>query len=434
MKPLHRKIIFLLFSAVFLIAAPLIVLYTAGYRYNFQYGRVQKTGILVISSSPRWAQIILNGKMEKKATPARVEKLSAGDYEITLKKTGYHDWRKKLPVHENSTTFAEEVILWKNQTPVKISGLQIQDWLQSPNREKTAMLTAENELISFDPAKEEFTSLTELNPQAEISLLSWSNTGKKILLSSVLDKQKQFSVFDLNAFKDKLKKIPSTGYTKMKWDLKNDNLLYGLNAKGVWEYDLFTNQTKLMSAPVDDFVINGKYIYFLQKQAVVRQTLNNPSEKLILSKKIDCRSCSFINKKNSKLILLDPLNQNLFFLDPENKEKTISAKAKSIYWLKDDVLLFYNDFEMWIFDLNEKKPELVTRLGSSISTALWHPLARHLIFASNGKIRIIELDNRELRFFTTLAETENLTRISLDSKGKNLFFLQKDGVFKLNIR
>ncbi|MEK7168065.1 MAG: PEGA domain-containing protein [Patescibacteria group bacterium] len=427
MKPLHRKVIFIAFVVIFLVTAPLVVLYTAGYRYNFRYGRVQKTGILVISSSPRRAQIAINGKIEKKTTPARIEKILAGDYEIILVKDGYHNWQKKLPVFDNSTTFAEDVILWKNLALEKISDGQIMDWLESPDQEKIAWLDGENKLVIFNTDDGKSETASEFDPKAEVKILAWSNTSKKLLVRS----DNRFLVLDSGAAK--LKEIPS-GYAKMKWDIKNDNLLYGSNAKGVWQYDLFNGRVKLMSAAVDDFLLNGKYIYFLQKRVVVRQTLSNPSEKLTLANDFSCVSCSFVDKKTSKLMLLDSASQNLFFLDPENKDKAVSAKAKDVFWLSDNSLLFYNDFELWIFDLNKKEPELVTRLGSPINSALWHPLGRHLIFASDNKIQIIELDNREMRSFTTLASTDGLTRLSLDSKGKNLFLAQKDGVFKLNIR
>ena len=52
-----RRTIYILFIVIFLIAAPLVVLYSEGYRYNLKRGKIQKTGILIISSLPKKADI-----------------------------------------------------------------------------------------------------------------------------------------------------------------------------------------------------------------------------------------------------------------------------------------------------------------------------------------------------------------------------------------
>ncbi|MFH0780181.1 MAG: hypothetical protein V1928_05025, partial [Parcubacteria group bacterium] len=47
---------------LFLVAAPILILYTAGYRYNFKKNQVQKTGALVISTAPSGAEVTLNNE------------------------------------------------------------------------------------------------------------------------------------------------------------------------------------------------------------------------------------------------------------------------------------------------------------------------------------------------------------------------------------
>jgi len=54
----HRRYIFLLFLLSFFILAPLIVLYTAGYRYNITTGTVLRTGILSAASTPKGAAVL----------------------------------------------------------------------------------------------------------------------------------------------------------------------------------------------------------------------------------------------------------------------------------------------------------------------------------------------------------------------------------------
>ena len=65
MNLICRRIVYLIFVSAFFIVTPLILMYTQGYRYNFAKSRVQKTGILIISSLPKKAEIYLNGKLLK---------------------------------------------------------------------------------------------------------------------------------------------------------------------------------------------------------------------------------------------------------------------------------------------------------------------------------------------------------------------------------
>ena len=146
-----RRTIYILFIVIFLIAAPLVVLYSEGYRYNLKRGKIQKTGILIISSLPKKADIYLNGKVViGDQTPARLEKLLPADYEIKIAKEGYYDWTKKLQIFENSTTFAEEVILWKNNWPTQLASYDIIDWLASPDNQKSVFLTQNRKIMALD--------------------------------------------------------------------------------------------------------------------------------------------------------------------------------------------------------------------------------------------------------------------------------------------
>ena len=148
-----RRAVYVFFIIVFLIVTPLIVLYSQGYRYNFKRGKVQKTGILIISSIPKSADIYLNNQLvTQDQTPARLEKLLPADYEIKLAKEGYHNWTKKLQLNENSTTFAEDVILWKNNWPIQLAPNNIIEWLASPDWQKAVFITPDRKIMALDLA------------------------------------------------------------------------------------------------------------------------------------------------------------------------------------------------------------------------------------------------------------------------------------------
>ena len=53
-----RTLIFWLFTVLFLITAPLVVMYTFGFRYNAATRQIVRTGVLSITTIPRNADMI----------------------------------------------------------------------------------------------------------------------------------------------------------------------------------------------------------------------------------------------------------------------------------------------------------------------------------------------------------------------------------------
>lgn len=418
---LWRRIVYILFAAVFLIITPTIILYTQGYRYNFKRGRIQKTGILIASSIPKRADIYLNGKLiEGDQTPVRVERLLPADYEIKLSKDGYHDWSKRLQILENSTTFAEDVILWKSNTPVEIGNYTIISSLNSRDNKKNAFITKDREVMFFDLDSGGLNRLHQIEQYENPQIISWSNTNKKILVKSASN----FLALNTESGGIDLVTIDSN-YELIKWDLENDNIVYGLNDNGVWRIDLFTRKEELIfDTYVSDFLIKDDTFYTLRGDDIYKQVLYDSKNPEILDS-IKCDDCRFVNRDFSKLILLDETKQNIYIVDPNKKDKTIKREAKGISWLDDDTLLFYNDWEIWIYHKNKPEPEIITRIGSGIKEALWHTEGRHIIFISDNKIKIIELDNRELRNMIELWPGNEIDNLVIDSKGRNLYFSNK---------
>ncbi len=109
------------FIALFLITTPLVIIYTAGYRWNEKKFRLEKVGIIYLRSKPSGADIFLNGELRDENTPARLRNLLPDTYEVKVAKLGYAPWFKRLPVESAKATFAEGVILWKNAQPEKLN-------------------------------------------------------------------------------------------------------------------------------------------------------------------------------------------------------------------------------------------------------------------------------------------------------------------------
>ncbi len=100
-----RNVIFVLFFFIFLVGAPLTVLYTAGYRLNFTTFRIQQTGVIALSSTPRGATVLVNGIDTGAKTPYVIQRLSPGSYTVQLSKDGYRSWEQRVDVSSGATTY-----------------------------------------------------------------------------------------------------------------------------------------------------------------------------------------------------------------------------------------------------------------------------------------------------------------------------------------
>ena len=100
MKKKNRLILLAFCIVLFLLVAPLILLYSQGYRFDFDKNKVVKTGGIFINISNTSAEIYINEKFVKKtgffANTALIENLLPKKYNIEVKKAGFQNMAKKL--------------------------------------------------------------------------------------------------------------------------------------------------------------------------------------------------------------------------------------------------------------------------------------------------------------------------------------------------
>lgn len=166
-----RKALFFLFVGIFLVSAPLVVLYTAGYRFNRTNNTVLQTGTLSLASSPRGAEVFVHGENIHDATPAVLQRLSTGTRTVRLEKEGYHAWERTVNVQSGSTTYVTAP-LFLNESPVLLAQGGV-DW----ERAQTAHAPQSTELPDD-------ILLTSTSSGVEVSRTSLGSTTLLTLLSA----------------------------------------------------------------------------------------------------------------------------------------------------------------------------------------------------------------------------------------------------------
>lgn len=379
-----RRIIYLTFIVLFIVITPLIILYTSGYRYNFKKNKIQKTGILILKSKPKEATIFLNDKIRKEKTPAKISNLLPDDYLVKIEKENFHPWQKKLTIKSKLTTFAENIILFKKSLPTEIKIDQIISLSLSPDKKKIAYIVdqkfgKEVRILTLEDRKERLIYRT--SNKNKINFLEWDSQSKKILMSLELKNIKNYLVLDTENFEN--------------IEIYNNLKDFYFQFKNLEE-----KKQPLLAAFTDYTLIDG------------------PNEFITL-----------INKENQSLLILDSRNGEIIF----------KTEAHGAAWFDDQQkLLYFNDFELWIYDLTLDKRELITRYSQKILDAKWYLNDNYILLLLENILKAIELDPRDERNITDLVTMDKIYEFELNKKEEKIYLLgkigEKNGIYELELK
>ncbi|MFA5022225.1 MAG: PEGA domain-containing protein [Patescibacteria group bacterium] len=455
----YRRILYSSFIALFLIITPIVTFYAAGYRYNLKKHRIEKTGILYLDSKPRGAQIFINGKYQNK-TPARFPYLLPDIYQVEVKKEGYHSWQKNLEIKSNLTTFGKDIVLFKNNLPINIIQGDINIFVISPSQDKIIYSIIKDnleELRLFNLNNKTDFLIKDFNKQKndELEFISWSLNPNKILVKNQTAQFNKYLVVDIDTLKIKeLFDITRLNFDKVAWDSVNENYLYGLSKKILYQIDLANNSAKqILPNEIQDFETRGNDIYYIntiKNESYLNKFYLTPPAQIVDQvekiKLIAGAKFSLQNSPANYVILLDKNSNDLFiintkvFIDGDiNKNIVLQDKAQKIIWSLDNKnLLYYTDLEIRIFNLDTQQKSLVTRYGSVINQAAWYPTNKYLVYQVENAIRIIETSSQEPRNDLKIAELQKITSFIIDNAGKNIYFVGQagalQGIYQLEIQ
>ena len=119
-RPMRRLFMVMLW-VIFCVASPAVILYTAGYRYDFVRKQIKQTGVLSVDVLPLDAIVTLNNIQIDKKIPIRLGNRAPGTYSLKIERAGYKTWEKDIVIESNNTTYIKGVTLIKDTLPIRIS-------------------------------------------------------------------------------------------------------------------------------------------------------------------------------------------------------------------------------------------------------------------------------------------------------------------------
>ncbi len=436
MSKIYRRFLFWGFLLLFLIAAPTAILYSYGYRFDRYRGIFVHSGSVTVKSTPTQVDIFLNGKIQKKKNlniinnSLTINGLRPGTYSLRLSADGRWDWEKTIAVHSGiSTEFWNVFLAQKNPKVEKLETGRVERYFLSPFGKKvvfTQVTDNQFELWTVDieegkPAQI-FSGDNLIFPEDDLENIEWNFEEELIIVPLIKDGRKDYLILEIDNpdgafFASEI--LPSKKLNRARWSPKEKEVFYLLaeqesgNRNELYKVDLRSRLAKVILDDVVTYDLSSNSIYILRGNKIIYETdLNGEGN---IQTVFSPLTLSEIDT-NSRLIVYDADRQALITQDGElfihnrGKEDTIkklSDNVNSVQFSDDGKkLLFWNDYEISVVFLREWKVQpqreenevqQIIRLSSPIENALWYEDYEHIFFATQGIIKLIELDPRDGR-------------------------------------
>lgn len=438
-----RDFLFIAFVILFIILTIIISLYAAGYKLNTKwpprFGQlVQKTGMLLLDSSPKGADIIINGEEKKQSwlidigrrnvtTPTKIKNLIAGEYTIRLEKEGYWPLEKKVKIESSQTSFMEDAILFKRSTPLNLALCAPQDLSLSPDK-KNIILSKDGQVINLKNSSTSTLAVTAGNN------IQWSKNSDQVLFGDkLINIDNNSSGYDLSV-------IGKTA-TNFYWDEANKKIYYQANGEiNCIVTDKNSISTILSGSDYAAYAIRNNLIYTVESISGQNYLRIYGIDNNILKSSSFLGGGEFYFKQDDYYLSLYDKKQQALYLLSDYAEQAIINKIRPVInwrWINSDFLIWHNDFEIYSLNTKNNKQELILRVSNPIVDIAWNKIKNYLVYASNEQISLINL-NLEKKEPIVLLSAQGINNLALDEKNQLLYFYaeidQKSGIYKLQLQ
>lgn len=415
----------------------LLVAIGRGYIFNFRTGQVEGGGLILLSSAPEGAKIMINGQDISKNTPNRLG-VRAGSYEIELSKPNFRTWRKSIPVVTSEVSWAQYPLLVPTVLPVlPVSDIPaVSSMSQSPDKKFMAIINSKpaQRITLLELGKNDVSVVYTLSTEqvaagTSVESVVWANDGQHILITLRNKGTPSFIVMNaLNPSEvNDLSHDFGTNLSGLEFSARNWRELYWLTPEGLRRLDL-ANRTlsAVLAENVQTFTSGQDAVYYVKtdgdRQLLMRLDRDNQTRVLARNLPISnygLASLSFENK--TVLALSDKINGHLRLFNTTSSEQSIAnpydhlPTADLLVSPDGRYLVMYKGAKFATYSLEFNRLHQFTLPSETYGPLSWFD-NYHLMTNINGRLLLIEFDgaNQEELF----AAQAGLPAFSDDNRDK----------------
>lgn len=421
-------IIFFLFLILSLVA----ISFALGYRFDFSSKRFIATGMLMIRTEPKDADIYLNGKKIKEQSPVTIRFLLPGEYNVKLEKAGYRPWGKNFSIIAQQVTLAsinnEKIALFLETPQLGLLDTQVQDIALAQNQLITWSATSTLNFKNHSTSKTIFTALsfptqtftkTEISPDA-----NWAMVYQNDLPVNAVNLANG-TVLELAKILPKIKTVRSFGPNELLLQAESGNL---------YSYRTDTGRLNLKRDSVDIFEADENHIYFVHDKELLAVNRASTTQQIIFKNLPDYKNGRLIVAPTGEFYGL--FDKNLYQLGEITR--LLGSNVDQAEWdPKLSGLIFSNSNNIWLYlSGSGESPELVARSSSDILDVQFNYETGQIFYLENNKVKAIEARAQTRRNIVELTiPSLKVTKFFANTAGDKLYCLTAgQGVYEIRIR
>ncbi len=448
-KTKTRLIVFCV--SAFLIVSPIALLYSQGYRIDFDNKRIVKTGGLYFKTFPKSAQILINGQEEEKTDfffgVSLVENLFPNNYQVEIRKENYKPWTKNMEVKKGLVTEAKNIFLVPDSPEFEVLDQNIKGFWFSPDEKKFVTEEIQENSWSLKLYNTDSNTKSHLIEKKDISInanlldLTWSPNSKNILLKTEFRNKANYLVLNLENIPAKIQEINFlSSYDEIFLHPIDSNAILFTktekNGLSLYEINLNTRRPNKLLSEVVSFTTDKNNIYWLDKQGYLNETNFNKETRSLVLAPIESNPNYQIKSIGSRIFLSE--NKKLFVLDKGLRTiNQVASNVSNISLSPDQTkLCYWNGFEAWVLFLEQDSDQpyreknskvFLTRFSEKVNSFYWWN-NHYLIFKTGNNIKIVETDNRDKNQIWDIEEFK-APEIYLSQNNKGLYILDENLLF-----
>lgn len=402
---------------VFVVAMPILVLFTSGYQIDWHTRKIVKTGAVVAKTLPSKAILSIDGKQASGTTPETVRFLLPKDYDISLSRDGYQTWSKRLSVNAQFATWANynrDFVTLFYTNPEGINN-QTANFTSLSSDNSEIAYVQNNQLGIYDVSTQTNENLGDISnldvPFTFTGSLQWTNAAAAFQLFR--NHQANFNL-DPRAIQS----------------VQTDGQNLALISQGLL-YVILNNQPTLVDKQVGSYNLDGENLWYVQNSAFLDYNLRT-GEKTTVYQNLPASSASQIIRGEGHTFVI--LDKTLYTIN-DTLEKIYAGVSFANYDTSAHQLLFADGYEILTYDPQQKTTDLILRSISPVTNPIMNFYTGYIFFANEGKIKAIELDGRDHRnIYTILSPTVGNFGFTLTSDGSVLVVYNDSTIQSFRIR
>jgi hypothetical protein len=439
-----RLTMLIVFIFAFFIISPTLIMYTAGYRYDWHNGLLKETGSINIDIEPKNATAYLNNVKLSEKIPIRLNNITPAKYNLRITASGYYDWTKEIEIRNKQTSYTKEISLIRKNKPEILINEKINNFAVSYDGKFILYTISKNmagEIWLWNNTTKQKKLIYNLNT-ADIPAIDWAENNNYAIIS---DSKNPYSHLILvNAenpvnSKDLAQDNPSI--RKFQWNNTGEPQLYFSTQENIYLYTISTNRSQIIGQnKYMDWSMDNGQLWTIQLNTstaayeITKDTLGFNS----LFNQLNTEDISTVNEnQNSNNLqmlagrldtVLVKINTNSLILVTNNNKYKIAAD-KFLISKYNNWWLLWSQWELWTYSQGEE-PNLLNRSGEQLKQVL--PLDRYntlaLVWEDRGTVLF------PYYYVSHDLINEKVSRPAVDTENKILYFINanKEGIWKLN--